>query len=116
MEYEKDVATTSLGPPPHLDGDSLLWEEIDLHKEAVVARPDLTKELDDIEMRGGSSWCDKLWLGLFTLEGKIQRVVGPSREGPYGGGVYVSGVPVGNGTAAILGSVHNGGVRRLRCS
>ncbi|OBT99340.1 hypothetical protein VE01_02521 [Pseudogymnoascus verrucosus] len=116
MEYEKDVATTSLGPPPHLDGDSLLWEEIDLHKEAVVARPDLTKELDDIQMRGGSSWCDKLWLGLFTLEGKIQRVVGRLVK-DHMEGVYMSlECPVGNGTAAILCSVHNGGVRRLRCS
>ncbi|PQM43452.1 hypothetical protein VC83_09579 [Pseudogymnoascus destructans] len=50
----------ALGPFPLPDGDSLLWEDIDLHREAVVACPDPTKELDDIQMRGGSRWCAML--------------------------------------------------------
>ena len=60
MEYEKKAPIAALGPSPLPDGDSLVWEDIDLHKEAVVARPDPTKELDDIQMRGGSRWCAML--------------------------------------------------------
>lgn len=61
MEYDRNVSTAvALGSYPLPDGGPLLREDTDLHKETVVARPNPTKELGDIQMRGGARWCDVL--------------------------------------------------------
>jgi len=60
MQYEKNIPTAALGSSPLPDGDSLLWEDIDLHKETVVARSGQTIELNSTQIHGRSSWYERL--------------------------------------------------------